>query len=105
MDVARQTALALLETVLSKRHAFDESFARAVEPLHDIGDGDALARMVGGDLQKQFGQLRAARPRVVGLGPRYGMGIGGIGRRIVAHGSQPYQIDPALSAPASAKCS
>jgi len=55
MDVARQTALALLETVLSKRHAFDESFARAVEPLAPQDRG--FVRQLCATVMRRLGQI------------------------------------------------
>ena len=55
MDVARQTALALLETVLSKRLAFDDSFARAVEPLSSQDRG--FVRQLCATVLRRLGQL------------------------------------------------
>ncbi|MEN3974870.1 RsmB/NOP family class I SAM-dependent RNA methyltransferase [Emcibacter sp. SYSU 3D8] len=55
MDVARQTALALLETVLSKRHAFDDSFARAVEPLTPQDRG--FVRQLCATVLRRLGQI------------------------------------------------
>jgi len=55
MDVARQTALALLETVLSKRHAFDDSFARAVEPLAPQDRG--FVRQLCATVLRRLGQI------------------------------------------------
>ncbi len=55
MDVARQTALALLETVLSKRHAFDDSFARAVEPLSPQDRG--FVRQLCATVLRRLGQI------------------------------------------------
>ena len=55
MDVARHTALALLETVLSKRHAFDDSFARAVEPLAPQDRG--FVRQLCATVLRRLGQI------------------------------------------------
>jgi 16S rRNA (cytosine967-C5)-methyltransferase len=55
MDVARQTALALLETVLAKRLAFDDSFARAVEPLSPQDRG--FVRQLTATTLRRLGQI------------------------------------------------
>ncbi|MBI1179484.1 MAG: MFS transporter [Alphaproteobacteria bacterium] len=55
MDVARQTALSLLETVLSKRLAFDDSFARAAEPLEPQDRG--FVRQLCATTLRRLGQI------------------------------------------------
>jgi 16S rRNA (cytosine967-C5)-methyltransferase len=55
MDVARQTALTLLETVLSKRLAFDDSFARAAEPLSPQDRG--FVRQLAATTLRRLGQI------------------------------------------------
>ena len=55
MDVARQTALALLETVLAKRLAFDDSFARAAEPLSPQDRG--FVRQLTATTLRRLGQI------------------------------------------------
>jgi 16S rRNA (cytosine967-C5)-methyltransferase len=55
MDVARQTALTLLETVLSKRLAFDDSFARAAEPLSPQDRG--FVRQLTATTLRRLGQI------------------------------------------------
>jgi 16S rRNA (cytosine967-C5)-methyltransferase len=55
MDVARHTALSLLETVLAKRLAFDDAFARAVEPLAPQDRG--FVRQLCATTLRRLGQI------------------------------------------------
>ncbi len=55
MDAPRQTALELLETVLEKRRALDDSFARAVEPLDDRDR--AFVRQLVATTLRRLGQI------------------------------------------------